>query len=321
VENAVICDLTSKNRTVLVAGATGKQGGVTARRLRADGWAVRAMVRTPDAESARALAAAGAELVTADLDDPETLASVVAGAYGVFTAPPVAYGPTGLDPDKEFTRGRALVDTAAAAGVAHVVFSGVATLSGQPANVGDGKTRIEAHLRGSGLATTVLRPVRFMSNYLGTGLPIDGIQDGVNRHLFPADEPVQVIAVEDIAEFAAMAFADPDRYAGRTLELAGDAPTPTEAAATISAATGLDIGYVRMSRDEAERIGSEVGRVMDLWERGHRWHADTEALRALHPGMLTLRDWLDRGGAEQIRKQAGALPTTAPNPPDQPLGS
>jgi uncharacterized protein YbjT (DUF2867 family) len=297
--------MTSHDRTILVTGATGRQGGATTRRLLSDGWTVRALVRDPSAEPARALATAGAQLVTADMDDPASLAAAVTGAHGLFLVPPVAFGPTGPDDDLEATRGRAVVAAAAAAGVAHVVFTGVASMTRRPTAVGGGKTRIEAHLRETGLTWTVLRPVRFMTNYLGFGLPIDGIQDGVHRHLFDPDEPMQIIALEDIAAFAAFAFADPDRYAGRTLELAGDSPTPVEAAATISAATGLDVRYERLDRAAAERIAPEVGRVLDLAERGERWHADIEVLRVLHPGMLTLRDWLDRGGAEQIRKQAG----------------
>ena len=55
----------------------------------------------------------------------------------------------------------------------------------------------------------MLRPVRFMTNYLGVGvLGIDGISDGVHRHLFPLHDPMQIVALEDIAEFAALAFAD-----------------------------------------------------------------------------------------------------------------
>jgi uncharacterized protein YbjT (DUF2867 family) len=297
--------MSSQNRAVLIIGATGKQGGATARRLLAGGWPARALVRSPHTESAQALASAGAELVTGDLDDPASLTTALAGMYGVFAIPPVAYGPSGIDADLEAARGRALVDAAAAAGVEHVVFSGVATLSGGAVPHGSGKHHIEAHLRQSGLTATVLRPVRFMSNYLSTGLPVDGIQDGVHRHLFTPDEPVQVIAVTDIAEFAAMAFADPGRFGGRTLELAGDAPTPTVAAAAISEATGLTIRYVQISRAEAESGGYAISQTRDLWERGHRWHADIEVLRVLHPGMLTLEDWLERGGAEQIRKQAG----------------
>jgi uncharacterized protein YbjT (DUF2867 family) len=298
--------VTSQNRTILVVGATGNQGGVTARRLLADGWTVRALVRSPHTGPAQELASVGAELVTGDLDEPAGLTRALAGVHGIFAMAPVAYGPSGIDGDLEAARGRALVDAAAAAGVTHVVFSGVATLSGSAEALANGKPRIETHLRLSGLTATVLRPVRFMSNYLSTGFPIDGIQDGVNRHLFAPDEPVQVIAVTDIAEFAAMAFADPGRFGGRDLELAGDAPTPAAAAAAISEATGLTIRYVQVTRAEAESRGPEVGRTWDLWERGHRWHADIETLRVLHPGMLTFQDWLERGGAEQIRKQAGA---------------
>jgi uncharacterized protein YbjT (DUF2867 family) len=299
--------MTSHDRTVLVTGATGRQGGATTRRLLADGWAVRALVRDPSAGAARALATAGAELVTADMDDPASLARAVAGAHGVFLVPPVAFGPTGPDDELEAARGRAVVDAAGAAGVAHVVFTGVASMTRRPTPIAAGKAGIEAHLRESGRTWTVLRPVRFMTNYLGVGLPIDGLQDGgrghlVNRHLFAPDEPMQIIAVDDIAAFAAAAFADPERYAGRTLELAGDSPTPLEAVQAISAATGLDVRYERLDRAAAERIAPVVGRVLELVESGERYHADIEVLRVLHPGMLTLQGWLDRGGAEQIRR-------------------
>jgi uncharacterized protein YbjT (DUF2867 family) len=302
--------MTSHDRTILVTGATGRQGGATTRHLLADGWAVRTLVRDPSAAAARALAAAGADLATADMDDPASLARAADGAHGLFLVPPVAFGPAGPDDELEAARGRAVVDAAAAAGVAHVVFTGVASLATRPSPVGAGKARIEAHLRASGRTWTVLRPVRFMTNYLGSGLPIDGLQDSgrghlVNRHLFAPDTPMQIIAVEDIAAFAAYAFADPERYAGRTLELAGDSPTPLEAVTAISAATGLDVRYERLDRAATEPIAPVVSRVLELVESGERYHADIEVLRVLHPGMLTLQDWLDRGGAEQIRAQAG----------------
>ena len=66
-----------------------------------------------------------------------------------------------------------------------------------------------------------------MTNYLGrTPFGIDGISNGGHRRMFQPHEPMQIIALEDIAEFAALAFADPARFAGRTLELAGDQRTP-----------------------------------------------------------------------------------------------
>jgi uncharacterized protein YbjT (DUF2867 family) len=245
-------------------------------------------------------------VVAGDFEDPRSLHRAMSGVHGVFLVPPATFGPGGPDEDLEFARGRNAVDAAAATGVAHMVFTGVASFSGASEGLAAGKTRTEAHLRASGLTATVLRPARFMTNYLGVDVPLDGITGGVHRHVMPADQPTQVIAVEDIAAFAALAFADPARYAGRTLELAGDDPTPAEAAALISAATGLDVRYERLDRAAAERIAPSVGRVRELFGRGHGWHADIEALRVLHPGLLTLREWLDRGGAELIRERATA---------------
>ncbi|NUP25728.1 MAG: NmrA family NAD(P)-binding protein [Nocardia sp.] len=282
---------------ILVTGATGQQGGTTARRLLSAGLPVRALVRDTNAPAAVALAAAGARLVYGDFDEPAGLVPALDGVGAVFGVPPVAFGPTGSDTDLEAARGRALIDAAAAAGVEQVVFSTVATTSA-PTPGGAGKSSIEQYLRDHIAAPTVLRPVRFMTNYLGLAVAaIDGISDGVHRHLFPPHEPMQIIAVEDIAEFALLAFTDPARFAGRTLELAGDQPTPVAAAAAISEATGLAVRYEQLTDDEATALGPEIAGVKKRWRDGHRWHADIEALRVIHPGLRTLGDWLAESGA------------------------
>jgi uncharacterized protein YbjT (DUF2867 family) len=134
---------------------------------------------------------------------------------------------------------------------------------------------------------------------------IDGISGGLHRHLFPPDEPMQVIALADIAEFAALAFADPARFAGRTLELAGDQPTPVEAAAAISAATGLPVRYEQFTDAEVTAISPDLAELRKRWQAGDRWHADIEALRVIHPGLRTLADWLAESGAASIRAFLG----------------
>ncbi|GLY84445.1 NmrA family NAD(P)-binding protein [Actinoallomurus iriomotensis] len=291
---------TESDRPIVVTGATGKQGGATVRRLLAEGRPVRALVRDTTAPAAAALAAAGAELVRGDFDDPASLPPALDGAAALFGIPPVAFGPAGPETDLEVARGRALIDAAAAAGIEQVVFSTVASAS--RASFGSaGKALIEEYLRDHIALPTVLRPVRFMTNYLGVGSRIDGISGGVHRHLFPPHEPMQVIALEDVAEFAALAFADPPRFAGRTLELAGDEPTPVAAAAAISEATGVPVRYEWLTDDEAAEIGPEVAETRKRWQAGHRWHADIEALRVIHPGLRTLADWLTESGAAALR--------------------
>ncbi|MCX4992537.1 MULTISPECIES: NmrA/HSCARG family protein [unclassified Streptomyces] len=291
------------DRLVLVTGATGRQGGATTRRLLAAGRPVRALVRDATAPAAKALETAGAELVRGDFDDPSSLPAALEGAAALFAVPPGAFGPSGSDAEREFARGRALIDAAAAAGIGHVVFTGVASTPGRPGG-SEGKQRIEDHLRERIRSVTVLRPVRFMSNYLGsTPIGLDGIVHGVHRHIFPPDEPVQIIAVEDIAEFAALAFDHPDRFAGRSLELAGDAPTPAEAVAAISEATGAAVRYEQITHAEAAALNPGIAQVRERWAAGSRWHADIEVLRVIHPGLRTLADWLAESGATLLRKR------------------
>jgi uncharacterized protein YbjT (DUF2867 family) len=287
--------------TTLILGATGNQGGATARRLLAERRPVRALVRDTTTDRARALADAGVELRRGDLDDPASLRAALDGATAVFAIPPVAVGPNGFDGEREAVRGRAVIDAAVAAGVDQVVFSTVASTS-TTAQSAAGKAEIEQYLHERVARPTVLRPVRFMTNYLAYGLTgLEGIVDGVHRHVFAPDEPMQIIALEDIAEFAAMALADPDRFGGRTLELAGDQPTPVEAAALITEATGVPVRYHQISDDEAAAINPVVLEYKKRARAGQRWHADIEALRVIHPGLRTLGDWLAEGGAAAIR--------------------
>lgn len=294
------------DRPILVTGATGKQGGAVARRLLAGGQRVRALVRDPAAPAAVTLAGAGAQLVRGDFDDPATLRPALDGVRAVFGMPPVVFGP-GAAPELESTRGRALIDAAVAAGIDQVVFSTVGSLgaarsAATPRNRFMAKTVIEQYLRDQVARPTVLRPVRFMTNFLGTGMfGLDGIADGVNRHVFPPDQPLQIIALEDVAEFAALAFADPARFAGRTLELAGDEPTPVEAAATISRATGLRVRYQQLTAGEAAGLGPLIAQARERAQSGDRWHADIEALRVIHPGLRSLTDWLAESGAAKLR--------------------
>lgn len=70
---------------MLVTGATGWQGGATARELLACGWRVRALVRDPSSGAAKALQTAGAELSLGDLEDKGSLERAVDGVYGVFS--------------------------------------------------------------------------------------------------------------------------------------------------------------------------------------------------------------------------------------------
>ncbi|MHA4819975.1 NmrA/HSCARG family protein [Streptomyces aculeolatus] len=286
-------------KPILVTGATGRQGGATAYRLLAGGWPVRVLVRDPAAPAARKLAAAGAEARRGNLDDPGSLEAAMASAYGVF-----AVTPDDMDGEREIRRGRNLAEAAAASGVNHLVFTSV---GGADRNTGipywESKWAVEQHIDALGLPATVLRPVRFMENHTIPGLPLGGISaDGVLRHFFAPDTPVQLIAVSDIGAFAAHAFADPASYLGQALELAGDELTPDATVRLISRHLDREVTYQQVTAGD-EHLSEHARRAITN-PRGI-WQADIPALRHRHPALLDFPTWLDRGGADAIAALLG----------------
>src|ERR1700733_10035052 len=74
----------TNNRTILITGVTGNQGGAVAQALLGAGFHLRGLTRTSDSERAAAVARQGVEVVKGDLDDEATLRRALAGAWGVF---------------------------------------------------------------------------------------------------------------------------------------------------------------------------------------------------------------------------------------------
>ncbi|MEV6429574.1 NmrA family NAD(P)-binding protein [Nocardia sp. NPDC051463] len=305
--------MSPQQHPILVTGGTGRQGGATARRLLSDSVPVRALVRDPAAPAARALADAGAELVTADFDTPSTLDAATAGVRGVFLIPPAVFGPSGWNRDMEAERGLAVLDAAKRANVEQIVFTGVASLGADSTWGQDGKRVIEDAVAASGLRYTLLRPVRFMENYLLRTSPVDGISNGVHKHIFPADQPLQMVALADIAAFAALAFADPDRLHGRTIELAGDAVLPSKAVALISAAIGHQVSYHELDESEADAIGEQIGNTWRLVRETGGWHADLAQLRHIYPELTTFESWLATTGVAKIKALLEGEPVGSPH--------
>lgn len=94
-------------KTVVVVGATGNQGGSVARRFLREGpnrFHVRGLTRDPSSASARALAALGADMVHADLNDPASLRTAFQGANVIFSV--TNYWEPFLPPNIEASRAR-----------------------------------------------------------------------------------------------------------------------------------------------------------------------------------------------------------------------
>lgn len=280
-------------KTILVTGATGRQGGAVAARLLADGWKVRALTRDPEGAKAKALKKSGAEVVGGDLDDRDSLDRAVEGAFGVFSVHAGAYagGPYGDDPGHEERSAAKIGAAAKAAGVAHLVHSSSIGVGGplEPhMDMLQRKAEAERAIHASGVPHTILRPTSFMENTFDS---IRELQNGALVSLLNADTYEPHIAADDIAAFAAIAFADPESHAGKVYELAGDDLTQTDKAALIGRVVGREVPYVGIDVEQVAEDSPSTAKMLGVLNT-HRMEVDIEALRKIHPGLLTLEQWM-----------------------------
>lgn len=258
----------SSNKPVLVTAATGRQGGATARALLAEGGTlVRVMVRNPDAPNARALAAAGAEVVVGDLDDPASLRAACVGARAVFSMQSPIMTASGVDFSKERAQGRNLVEAALAEGVGTIVHTATSGV-GDHRNVegwAEGRWKDREEYWENKLATcelvrhagfehwTILLPATFMDHPM---LDPAGFADGHRLvTVFKPDLPMGLIAPEDIGKAAAAAILDPARFDGVTLQLAGDLLTLPQIAEVLSRVDGKQYVVESGTVEEAVAAG------------------------------------------------------------------
>ncbi|WP_461031283.1 NmrA/HSCARG family protein [Streptomyces mayteni] len=287
----------NSDRTAVVLGATGQQGGAVVAALRADGWVVRAVVRDPSGQRAQALSTDGVETVRGDLGDSDSLRAAFCDAHGVFSVQPNSgQAGSGVSDEDEFRFGTTVAEIAQNRGVAHLVYSSTVAAGPTPTGVAhlDVKSRIEDHVRNLDITSTIIRPATFMEILT---LPGTGLDQGRLSFLTHPDRAMQFIAVRDIGRIAAAVFGSPDRYADRTMEIAGDALTGEALAEHLTQASGRPITYRRLP---TTLLGQDelLGRTAALVDNGRLvGHADLDALRAEFPFLLSFDRWLAGPGA------------------------
>ena len=277
----------ANDKTILITGATGKQGGATLRHLtRLGGFKLRALTRKPDGDAAKAVAALGAEVVAGDFDDAASLERAVAGAWGVFSV----QNTWEAGVEKEEEQGKRLAKIARDKGVQHFVYTSVGSANrktGIPHF--DNKFRVEETVKQLGFPShVILRPVFFMEN-LPSGWFLNG--DKLTTTLKPATK-LQMVAVDDVGKFSAKAFAEADKFKGAEIEYAGDAATMAEAAAALSDLAGKTVSYQPIPID-AVRANSVDFALMLEWFDAVGYSADIPSLESrwgIRP--LTLKQWV-----------------------------
>ncbi len=273
---------------ILVTGATGQVGGAVARRLIEQGHRVRALVRDLSSDAARDLARRGVELVEGDLVRNSDCRRASRGVDAIFLVTTPAGGV-----HREVALGFNMIDAAEAEGVGQFVFSSVADAesdTGIPHF--DSKAAILARLRETRLRWTAVAPVFFFENFLFPWT-VASLREGVLRQPLPADRPLQMIAVADIAAFVALVIDDPNRWAGQHVGIASDELTMPQVARTLSDAIGRPVAYVEQDPADLDDTFEDMA-LMYRWFDTDGFSVDIGALHEQTPQLTwtSFSDWV-----------------------------
>lgn len=286
--------MTNNDRVVLVAGATGRQGGGVVRHMLRKGWSLRALTRNPKSYAAQQLAARGVEVAHGDLDDPASLERAARGVYGIFSVQD--FWTVGAR--REVQQGKNLADVAKKVGVRHFVYSSV---GGAERNSGithwETKWVVEQHIRSLGLPVTILRPASFMETYHITEVEI-GLLKGKLVDPIRGDKPYQTIATDDIGAFVAVAFERPKDFVGLELEIAGSELTNLQAAQVFSRVLNRPVTFKKLPMLVVKLVlGKEFYEMFD-WFNKRGYQANISDLRRKYPEvhLHSLEEWLREDG-------------------------
>lgn len=277
----------TNDRTILIVGVTGHQGGAVARALKGRGFRLRGLTRNPESEHAAKLARDGIEIVKGDLNDEASLRSVLSGTWGVFGV----QNPFGGGVEQEEAQGKRLATLAREAGVEHYVYTSVGSADKQTGVPHfDSKWRIEEAVRAQRFPShVILRPVFFMENLLS---PYSLQGNTLSLALAP-NTKLQMIAVDDIGWFGARAFTDAAALNGRAIDIAGDSRTMPEVATILAKALGRPIVFAQAPIEPIRQFSKDIALMMEWFERVG-YSADIDGLEREFGVLTRLPEWARR---------------------------
>jgi uncharacterized protein YbjT (DUF2867 family) len=305
---------------IAVVGATGAQGGSLVRSLLADPsrrFAVRAITRNRRSEAAQELARLGAEVVTADIDDQESLEQAFAGAHGAYC---VTFFWGHFSPEKELNQAGNMARAAKATGVRHVIWSTLEdtrrhiplTDERMPTLMGnykvphfDAKGEADALFTKSGVPTTFMLTSAYWDNFLTMMAPQRG-PDGMLAITLPmGDKKLPGIGAEDIGKCAHGIFARGDELIGKRIGIAGEHLTGAQMATALGNALGQPVRYNDVPADVFRSFGfpgaDDLGNMFQFkrdFEEVFCGARDLAFARSLNPALMTFESWLAANGAK-----------------------
>jgi uncharacterized protein YbjT (DUF2867 family) len=202
----------------------------------------------------------------------------------------------------EVRQGTAFAEAANRQGVGHFVYSSVGAAD-QDTGIPhfESKGRIEQRIRAIGMPYTILRPVFFMENWF---MMRDGIDSGAIMLPLKPETRLQMIAVDDIGAFVALAFEHPGRWHNRAFELAGDDLSMAEIADAFSRVSGRDVRYQQVPWDQFEQQMGHEMTVMYRWFEAQGYHVDIAGVREQYPELTGFNRWLEQKWSKPAAQSA-----------------
>lgn len=277
-------------KTILVTGATGRQGGAVIKHLLRNNFNIRALSRTPDSVSAQRLISLGVTVVKGDMSNTESLLNAMKGCDGVFSIQNYfEYGG-----EKEIEYGKKMADAAKQSRISHFIYNSVCNVD---ANTGvphfETKNKIEQHIKSIGLPYTILRPVKFMENYYIPQV-FKGILGGKLFDSIKSGKKHQMIALDDIGKYVADGFSNPAKYLNKTIEIAGDELTNEEVANIMTEVLGIKVKFKKLPLFIVKLVMDKELYLMFTWFNNSGFAADMKETTRNFPAVkvTSLKEFL-----------------------------
>jgi uncharacterized protein YbjT (DUF2867 family) len=304
-----------QKKVIVVCGATGAQGGGVARAILNDKnseFSVRAVTRAVHSDKAKELAAMGAEVVSADIDDAASLKSVLAGAYGAYF---VTFFWSHYSPETEKEQVKNFAAAAKAAGLKHVIWSTLEdTRKMVPLSDNrmptlrdiykvphfDGKGESDHYFTEAGVPTTFMLASYYWENLIYFGMGPKKGPDGKYYITFPmGNEKMAGIGAEDIGKCAYGIFKKGPSLIGKYVGIAGEQITCGEMAEKLTKALGVEVAYNEITPETYRGFGfpgaDDLGNMFQIY----RDFADecnktrnVDYSRELNPELKSFDMWL-----------------------------
>lgn len=286
-----------RDRTILVTGATGKQGGAAVRHLLKKGFRVRALSRSITSLPALRLKELGAKLVPGEFDDPGSLERAMQGVSGVFSVQ--NFMQKGVGYAGEIRQGKNVADAAKKANVPHLVQASIADAGKAPGvKHFESKWEIEKYIDSLGLSRTFLGAVFFMENF--TDPQYGAMTFPLLSGVLNKDTKFHMLSVDDIGAVAAAAFEDPAEFIGKKVNLAGDLMTVSQMKKVYLEETGTKPRGFRLPAWLVGLMNREIYRQLK-WNNDPGWQFGIGDSQVPLPKMTTFREFLRGHKAELIK--------------------